>query len=156
VLRSAAAADVLVDTAVRATSIRHQRARQCLPLRIDDLSDDRRNVDERGRRAVRARDASGRGRGVAARFRSLDVVPTIVAIREKVEAIRQVELEKGSRACRSGPRHRRSSRADLVDRQQICTRRSRRERQGDDGRRTWSERPRLFDLAPPVGPDEES
>jgi glutamyl-tRNA reductase len=66
------------------------------------------NVDEREREAVRAEaiieaEVEGFWRWLA----SLDVVPTIVAIRDKVEAIRQHELEKALAALQDqAPRHR--------------------------------------------------
>jgi glutamyl-tRNA reductase len=66
------------------------------------------NVDERERESVRAQaiveeevDRTWRW------FDSLEVVPTIVAIREKVEAIRQRELEKALLSLKDqAPRHR--------------------------------------------------
>ena len=66
------------------------------------------NVDEREREAVR-------GEAIVEEeverfwrwFESLEVVPTIVAIREKVEAIRQRELEKALASLKDqAPRHR--------------------------------------------------
>jgi len=66
------------------------------------------NVDEREREAVRAEAIVEEEVERTWRwFGSLEVVPTIVAIREKVEAIRQYELEKALLSLKDqAPRHR--------------------------------------------------
>lgn len=66
------------------------------------------NVDEREREAVRAESIVDEEVERFWRwFASLEVVPTIVAIREKVEAIRQRELEKALTSLKDqAPRHR--------------------------------------------------
>jgi glutamyl-tRNA reductase len=66
------------------------------------------NVDEREREAVRAEAIiEGEVEGFWRWLASLDVVPTIVAIRDKVEAIRQHELEKALASLQDqAPRHR--------------------------------------------------
>jgi glutamyl-tRNA reductase len=76
---------------------------------IDDLAQTTAdNVDERERERIRAEaiveaEIDGFWRWLT----SLEVVPTIVAIREKVEAIRQAELEKALTSLKDqAPRHR--------------------------------------------------
>ena len=120
------------------------------------------NVDERGREALRAEEI------VAAEveafwrwFASLDVVPTIVAIREKVEAIRQVELEKALASLQDqAPRHRAllDALTSSIVNKILHAPLSSLKRQGDDGPEDLvASARRLFDLAPPRRkPDEES
>jgi glutamyl-tRNA reductase len=76
---------------------------------IDDLAQTTAdNVDERERERIRAEaivetEIDGFWRWLT----SLEVVPTIVAIREKVEGIRQAELEKALTSLKDqAPRHR--------------------------------------------------
>jgi glutamyl-tRNA reductase len=76
---------------------------------IDDLSRTiAANVGEREREALRAEAIVEEEVETFWRwFTSLDVVPTIVAIREKVEAIRQAELDKALASLQDqAPRHR--------------------------------------------------
>ncbi len=130
---------------------------------IDDLSKTiAHNVDERGREALRAEEiVEAEVEAFWRWFASLDVVPTIVAIREKVEAIRQTELEKALATLQDqAPRHRAllDALTSSIVNKILHAPLSSLKRQGDDGPDDLvASARRLFDLAPPRRePDEES
>jgi glutamyl-tRNA reductase len=130
VIGSAAAADYLVTPAVVHDVLRSRKQRPmffvdiAVPRNFDpalnaidnvylyDIDDLSRttadNAGEREREAVRAEALVEAEVETFWRwFISLDVVPTIVALREKVEAIRQAELEKALTSLQdAAPRHR--------------------------------------------------
>ncbi len=115
------------------------------------------NVDERERESVRAEAIVEEEVARTWRwFGSLEVVPTIVAIREKVEAIRQRELEKALLSLKDqAPRHRAlldaltSSIVNKILHAPISTLKS----PDAEARDLLASARRLFDLEPP--PDDE-
>ena len=122
------------------------------------------NVDEREREAVRAEAIVEEEVERFWRwFGSLEVVPTIVAIREKVEAIRQHELEKALATLKDqAPRHRAlldaltSSIVNKILHAPISSLKRQDER--DEALDLIASARRLFDLERPPSPsdDEES
>ncbi len=130
---------------------------------IDDLSRTiADNVDEREREALRAEAiVEDEVEAFWRWFASLDVVPTIVAIRDKVEAIRQTELEKALASLQDqAPRHRAllDALTSSIVNKILHAPLSSLKRQGIDGPEDLvASARRLFDLAPPPGrdPDED-
>jgi glutamyl-tRNA reductase len=122
------------------------------------------NVDEREREAARAEAIVDREvERFWQWFSSLEVVPTIVAIREKVEAIRQRELEKALASLQDqAPRHRAlldaltSSIVNKILHAPISS--LKRSNGGEPSSELIASARRLFDLEPrvPPGDDEES
>jgi glutamyl-tRNA reductase len=122
------------------------------------------NVDEREREATRAEAiVDGEVERFWQWFASLEVVPTIVAIREKVEAIRQRELEKALASLQDqAPRHRAlldaltSSIVNKILHAPISS--LKRSNGGEASTDLIASARRLFDLGPPGPPpdDEES
>jgi glutamyl-tRNA reductase len=121
------------------------------------------NVDEREREAMRAEAiVDGEVERFWQWFASLEVVPTIVAIREKVEAIRQRELEKALASLQDqAPRHRAlldaltSSIVNKILHAPFST--LKRSNGGDPSTDLISSARRLFDLGPvpPPPPDDD-
>jgi len=117
------------------------------------------NVDDRERESVRAQAIVEEEVERTWRwFGALEVVPTIVAIREKVEAIRQRELEKALLSLKDqAPRHRAlldaltSSIVNKILHAPISSLKS----PDAEARDLLASARRLFDLEPPADDDDE-